>query len=65
MFGVSEFARVIYDGSTVSHLKAPGGQNGFSLRSTAGAVLSIGVAMDNYFVYWLNKAGAPKARCHG
>mmetsp|Transcript_95808 Transcript_95808/g.132936 ORF Transcript_95808/g.132936 Transcript_95808/m.132936 type:complete len:325 (+) Transcript_95808:101-1075(+) len=35
---------VIYDGSTVSHLKAPGG-----------------VAMDNYFVYWLNKAGAPKA----
>ncbi|CAE7331459.1 unnamed protein product [Symbiodinium necroappetens] len=35
---------VIYDGNTVSHLKAPGG-----------------VAMDNYFVYWLNKAGAPKA----
>mmetsp|Transcript_36068 Transcript_36068/g.67185 ORF Transcript_36068/g.67185 Transcript_36068/m.67185 type:complete len:326 (+) Transcript_36068:89-1066(+) len=35
---------VIYDGSTVPNLKAPGG-----------------VAMDNYFVYWLNKAGAPQA----
>ncbi|CAE7381719.1 unnamed protein product [Symbiodinium natans] len=35
---------IIYDGSTVSQLKAPGG-----------------VAMDNYFIYWLNKAGAPKA----